>query len=90
MNCSFTGFNTQHFILISVFSFHANTFILLTRRFLLLQITTNTGSEYLLQADSNATASKWYDAIRKTIDSSVRTSTRAVTLIINQSLDWIL
>uniref|UniRef100_A0A671TTG8 Rho GTPase-activating protein 15 n=1 Tax=Sparus aurata TaxID=8175 RepID=A0A671TTG8_SPAAU len=36
------------------------------------QITTNTGSEYLLQADSNATASKWYDAIRKTIDSSTK------------------
>uniref|UniRef100_A0A8P4KA15 Rho GTPase-activating protein 15 n=1 Tax=Dicentrarchus labrax TaxID=13489 RepID=A0A8P4KA15_DICLA len=37
------------------------------------QITTNTGSEYLLQTDSYSTASKWYDAIRKTIDSSVRT-----------------
>ncbi|KAM6934675.1 rho GTPase-activating protein 15 [Xenentodon cancila] len=36
------------------------------------QITTNTGSEYLIQADSYATASKWYDAIRKTIDTSTR------------------
>lgn len=41
--------------------------------FCLFQITTNTGSEYLLQADSHPTASKWYDTIRKTIDSSVRT-----------------
>uniref|UniRef100_A0A8P4GBV7 Rho GTPase-activating protein 15 n=1 Tax=Dicentrarchus labrax TaxID=13489 RepID=A0A8P4GBV7_DICLA len=36
------------------------------------QITTNTGSEYLLQTDSYSTASKWYDAIRKTIDSSTK------------------
>ncbi|XP_073329915.1 rho GTPase-activating protein 15 [Pagrus major] len=36
------------------------------------QVTTNTGSEYLLQADSHSTASKWYDAIRKTIDSSTK------------------
>ncbi|XP_070832130.1 rho GTPase-activating protein 15 [Chaetodon trifascialis] len=36
------------------------------------QITTNTGSEYLLQADSYSTASKWYDTIRKTIDSSTK------------------
>ncbi|XP_063743950.1 rho GTPase-activating protein 15 isoform X2 [Eleginops maclovinus] len=34
------------------------------------QITTNTGSEYLLQADSQSTASKWFGAIRKTVDSS--------------------
>ncbi|XP_042351256.1 rho GTPase-activating protein 15-like isoform X2 [Plectropomus leopardus] len=34
------------------------------------QIITNTGSEYLLQADSYSTASKWYDAIRKAINSS--------------------
>ncbi|KAM4731307.1 rho GTPase-activating protein 15 [Anableps anableps] len=36
------------------------------------QITTNTGSEYLIQADSYPTASKWHDAIRKTVDSSTR------------------
>lgn len=36
------------------------------------QITTNTGSEYLLQADSNTTASKWYDAIGKVIASSTK------------------
>ncbi|KAE8299086.1 Rho GTPase-activating protein 15 ArhGAP15 Rho-type GTPase-activating protein 15 [Larimichthys crocea] len=36
------------------------------------QITTNTGSEYLLQTDSYSTASKWFDAIRKTIDSSTK------------------
>ncbi|XP_028447914.1 rho GTPase-activating protein 15 [Perca flavescens] len=36
------------------------------------QITTNTGSEYLLQADSYSIASKWYDAIRKTVDSSTK------------------
>ncbi|XP_042283126.1 rho GTPase-activating protein 15 isoform X2 [Thunnus maccoyii] len=36
------------------------------------QITTNTGSEYLLQADSNTTASKWYDAIGKVITSSTK------------------
>uniref|UniRef100_A0A3Q3K6R2 Rho GTPase-activating protein 15 n=1 Tax=Monopterus albus TaxID=43700 RepID=A0A3Q3K6R2_MONAL len=36
------------------------------------QLTTNTGSEYLLQADGYSTASKWYDDIRKAIDSSVR------------------
>ncbi|XP_071770684.1 rho GTPase-activating protein 15 [Centroberyx gerrardi] len=34
------------------------------------QITTNTGSEYLLQADSYPTICKWYDAIKKTISSS--------------------
>ncbi|KAI4787753.1 hypothetical protein KUCAC02_036271 [Chaenocephalus aceratus] len=34
------------------------------------QITTHTGSEYLLQADSYSTASKWFDGIRKTVDSS--------------------
>ncbi|XP_075968323.1 rho GTPase-activating protein 15 [Anarhichas minor] len=36
------------------------------------QITTNTGSEYLLQTDSYSTASKWYDAIRKAVDSSTK------------------
>lgn len=36
------------------------------------QITTNTGSEYLLQADNYSTASKWYDIIRKKIDSSTK------------------
>lgn len=36
------------------------------------QITTNTGSEYLLQADSYSTISKWYDAIRKAISSSTK------------------
>ncbi|XP_074514134.1 rho GTPase-activating protein 15 isoform X1 [Sebastes fasciatus] len=36
------------------------------------QITTNTGSEYLLQADSYSTASKWYDAIRRAVDSSTK------------------
>ncbi|XP_054908769.1 rho GTPase-activating protein 15 [Poeciliopsis prolifica] len=36
------------------------------------QITTNTGSEYLIQADSFPTASKWHEAIRKTVDSSTR------------------
>ncbi|KAM4551889.1 rho GTPase-activating protein 15-like [Odontesthes bonariensis] len=34
------------------------------------QITTNTGCEYLVQNDSYSTASRWYDAIRKTVDSS--------------------
>ncbi|KAM9343057.1 rho GTPase-activating protein 15 isoform 2-T2 [Pholidichthys leucotaenia] len=34
------------------------------------QITTNTGSEYLVQTDSYATANRWYEAIKKTIDSS--------------------
>ncbi|KAM9709894.1 rho GTPase-activating protein 15 isoform 2-T2 [Menidia menidia] len=29
-------------------------------------ITTNTGSEYLVQSDNSSTASKWYDAIKKT------------------------
>ncbi|KAG7234334.1 hypothetical protein INR49_004905, partial [Caranx melampygus] len=33
-------------------------------------VTTNTGSEYLLQVDSHMTASKWYDAIRMAINSS--------------------
>lgn len=33
------------------------------------QITTNTGSEYLLQADSYTTATKWFDAIRGSVDS---------------------
>nr|XP_033473009.1 rho GTPase-activating protein 15 [Epinephelus lanceolatus] len=36
------------------------------------QITTNTGSEYLLQVDTYSTASKWYDAIRKNINSSTK------------------
>ncbi|MEQ2284447.1 hypothetical protein AMECASPLE_021734 [Ameca splendens] len=36
------------------------------------QITTNTGSEYLIQADSYSTASKWLDAIRRTVDSSTK------------------
>ncbi|XP_045911046.1 rho GTPase-activating protein 15 isoform X2 [Micropterus dolomieu] len=35
-------------------------------------ITANTGSEYLLQADSYSTASKWHDAIRKAVDSSTK------------------
>lgn len=37
------------------------------------QITTNTGSEYLLQVENHSTASKWHDAIKRAIDSSVRT-----------------
>uniref|UniRef100_UPI0037E6FB24 rho GTPase-activating protein 15 isoform X2 n=1 Tax=Semicossyphus pulcher TaxID=241346 RepID=UPI0037E6FB24 len=36
------------------------------------QITTNTGSEYLLQADSYSTATKWHDAIRKSVTSSTK------------------
>ncbi|XP_037542177.1 rho GTPase-activating protein 15 [Nematolebias whitei] len=36
------------------------------------QITTSTGSEYLIQSDSYSTASKWYDAIRKNVDSSTK------------------
>nr|XP_046259613.1 rho GTPase-activating protein 15 [Scatophagus argus] len=36
------------------------------------RVTTSTGSEYLLQTDSYSTASKWYDSIRKTIDSSTK------------------
>ncbi|XP_063354528.1 rho GTPase-activating protein 15 isoform X2 [Pelmatolapia mariae] len=36
------------------------------------QITTSTGSEYLVQTDSYSTASKWYDAIKKTVDSSTK------------------
>ncbi|XP_053184210.1 rho GTPase-activating protein 15 isoform X2 [Scomber japonicus] len=36
------------------------------------QITTSTGSEYLLQADSQPTATKWYDAIRTAIASSTK------------------
>ncbi|XP_041858337.1 rho GTPase-activating protein 15 [Melanotaenia boesemani] len=36
------------------------------------QITTNTGSGYLVQTDSYSAASKWYDAIRKTVDSSTK------------------
>ncbi|XP_040005189.1 rho GTPase-activating protein 15 [Xiphias gladius] len=36
------------------------------------QITTNTGTEYLLQVESNSTARKWYDAIRKAIDTSTK------------------
>ncbi|KAM4558616.1 rho GTPase-activating protein 15 [Odontesthes bonariensis] len=34
------------------------------------QITTNKGSEYLVQNDSYSTASRWFDAIRKTVESS--------------------
>ncbi|XP_059896422.1 rho GTPase-activating protein 15 isoform X1 [Gadus macrocephalus] len=34
-----------------------------------LQITTHTGSEYLLQADCYTTICKWYDAIKKTVNS---------------------
>ncbi|XP_056145714.1 rho GTPase-activating protein 15 [Lampris incognitus] len=37
-----------------------------------LQITTNLGGEYLLQADNYSTISKWYDAITKTVNSSSR------------------
>ncbi|KAM3862086.1 rho GTPase-activating protein 15 [Diretmus argenteus] len=33
------------------------------------QITTNCGSEYLLQADSYPTICKWYDAVKKTVNS---------------------
>ncbi|KAM7380988.1 hypothetical protein PAMP_004250 [Pampus punctatissimus] len=36
------------------------------------QITTSTGSEYLLQNDCYSTATKWYDAIRKAIASSTK------------------
>ncbi|XP_068457623.1 rho GTPase-activating protein 15 [Clinocottus analis] len=36
------------------------------------QITTDTGSEYLIQADSYSTASKWYNAIGKTVDASTK------------------
>lgn len=36
------------------------------------QITTNTGSEYLIQTDICSTANKWFDAIRKTINSSTK------------------
>ncbi|XP_022064915.2 rho GTPase-activating protein 15 isoform X2 [Acanthochromis polyacanthus] len=36
------------------------------------QITTNTGSEYLIQTDNCSTANKWCDAIRKTINSSTK------------------
>ncbi|XP_028249112.1 rho GTPase-activating protein 15 [Parambassis ranga] len=36
------------------------------------QITTNTGSDYLVQTDNYSTASKWYQAIRKTVDSSTK------------------
>ncbi|XP_069010543.1 rho GTPase-activating protein 15 [Embiotoca jacksoni] len=36
------------------------------------QIITNTGSEYLVQADSYSTAGKWYDAIRKSVDASTK------------------
>ncbi|CAG5971809.1 unnamed protein product [Menidia menidia] len=35
-------------------------------------ITTNTGSEYLVQSDNSSTASKWYDAIKKTVESSTK------------------
>uniref|UniRef100_A0A8C5B6P1 Rho GTPase-activating protein 15 n=1 Tax=Gadus morhua TaxID=8049 RepID=A0A8C5B6P1_GADMO len=38
-----------------------------------LQITTHTGSEYLLQADCYTTICKWYDAIKKTVNSLVST-----------------
>ncbi|XP_072253711.1 rho GTPase-activating protein 15 [Leuresthes tenuis] len=40
------------------------------------QITTNTGSEYLVQNDSYSTASKWYDAIKKTVESSTKEDKR--------------
>nr|XP_043875604.1 rho GTPase-activating protein 15 [Solea senegalensis] len=36
------------------------------------QITTNTGSEYLIQVDNFSTANKWYDAIKRAIDSSTK------------------
>ncbi|XP_035995501.1 rho GTPase-activating protein 15 [Fundulus heteroclitus] len=36
------------------------------------QITTKTGSEYLIQAESYSTASKWHDAIRRNVDSSTK------------------
>uniref|UniRef100_A0AAQ5YH51 Rho GTPase-activating protein 15 n=1 Tax=Amphiprion ocellaris TaxID=80972 RepID=A0AAQ5YH51_AMPOC len=52
------------------------------------QITTNTGSEYLIQTDSSSTANKWCDAIRKTINSSVRTDALEIkTVIICQCPD---
>uniref|UniRef100_A0A3P8Q803 Rho GTPase-activating protein 15 n=1 Tax=Astatotilapia calliptera TaxID=8154 RepID=A0A3P8Q803_ASTCA len=55
------------------------------------QIKTSTGSEYLVQTDSYSTASKWYDAIKKTIDSSVRShhplkSSSLYSLFINYKL----
>ncbi|KAF3694306.1 Rho GTPase-activating protein 15 ArhGAP15 Rho-type GTPase-activating protein 15 [Channa argus] len=36
------------------------------------QVTTNTGSEYLLQTDNYSTANKWYDGVKKAIDSSTK------------------
>ncbi|XP_029693079.1 rho GTPase-activating protein 15 [Takifugu rubripes] len=36
------------------------------------QITTNTGSEFLIQADSSSTAASWYDTIRKTIKAPMK------------------
>ncbi|GLD69035.1 rho GTPase-activating protein 15-like protein [Lates japonicus] len=36
------------------------------------QITTNTGSEYLLQVENHSTASKWHDAIKRAINSSTK------------------
>uniref|UniRef100_A0A3B4H911 Rho GTPase-activating protein 15 n=1 Tax=Pundamilia nyererei TaxID=303518 RepID=A0A3B4H911_9CICH len=55
------------------------------------QIKTSTGSEYLVQTDSYSTASKWYDAIKKTVDSSVRShhplkSSSLYSLFINYKL----
>lgn len=44
-----------------------------SQNFDLLQITTQTGSEFLLQADSSSAAANWYDTIRTTITSPVRT-----------------
>ncbi|KAM3608351.1 uncharacterized protein V6R79_023612 [Siganus canaliculatus] len=36
------------------------------------QVITNTGSEYLLQSDASSTANKWFDAIRRAIESSTK------------------
>ncbi|XP_040914006.1 rho GTPase-activating protein 15 [Toxotes jaculatrix] len=36
------------------------------------QITTNTGSEYLLQSESSSTASIWFHAVRKAVNSSTK------------------
>ncbi|KAK2840499.1 hypothetical protein Q5P01_014239 [Channa striata] len=43
-----------------------------TSRKNVFQVTTNTGSEYLLQADSCSTAHKWFDGVKKAVDSSTK------------------
>ncbi|XP_068184530.1 rho GTPase-activating protein 15 [Antennarius striatus] len=45
-----------------------------SRRKNVFQITTNTGSEYLVQSDSYSTAIQWHDAIRRTIDSLTKSN----------------